>query len=454
MDVPVKKNKKYNLEVIDINHRGQGVCKKDGFAIFVGNGILGDKGTVKINKVKKNYAVGEMVKIAKPSKHRVLPKCPISYNCGGCQLQDLNYQKQLDIKTERVKNDMKRIGKMDDIIIHDTLGMDEPFRYRNKAQFPVRMSNNKLSIGFYKRGSHEVVDTKSCVIQHKANDKVIKLVKDFIQKYKITPYNEKSNTGIIRHILTKVSFATGDLMVVIITNGRNIPYKDKLIKTLTDKIPNIKSIIQNINNRKSNVILGGETKLLYGDEKIIDYIGDLKFKISAKSFYQVNPIQTKVLYQKALEYANLTGNETVFDLYCGIGTISLFLSKKAKKVYGIEVVKEAILDAKENAKENNINNTEFYDGTAEEIFPKLYNKGVSADVVVIDPPRKGCDEAVLDTIVKMKPKRVVYVSCNPATLARDLKYLNESDYITKEIQPVDMFPHTMHVECVALIERK
>ncbi|QIB26859.1 23S rRNA (uracil(1939)-C(5))-methyltransferase RlmD [Caloranaerobacter azorensis] len=450
----IKLNEIYEVKIEDINHKGQGVAKIEGFTVFIDGGLPGDKCKVKLINIKKNYGVGEIVSIIEPSTKRVIPKCKISYACGGCQIQGLDYQEQLKIKTNKVKNDIKKIGHLEDVVIHDTLGMDNPYRYRNKAQFPVGRKNKKTAIGFYKRGSHEIVDTNSCIIQHEVNDKIIKLIKAYMKTYNIKPYDEKTGTGLIRHILTKTAFKTGDVMVVIITNGEKLPYKDKLIEILKNNITNLKSVIQNINTKKTNVILGDKTNVLFGTKKIIDYIGDLKFNISAKSFFQVNPVQTEVLYNKALEYAKLEGNEIVFDLYCGIGTISLFLAKKAKKVYGIEVVKEAIVDAMENARINSIENVEFYEGTAEEIFPKLYNHGIKADVVVVDPPRKGCDKKVLDTIVKMSPKRVVYVSCNPSTLARDLKYLYEKGYKTIEIQPVDMFPHTMHVECVVKIEKK
>ncbi|WP_069648952.1 23S rRNA (uracil(1939)-C(5))-methyltransferase RlmD [Caloranaerobacter ferrireducens] len=450
----IKLNEIYEAKIEDINHKGQGVAKIEGFTVFIDGGLPGDKCKVKLVNIKKNYGVGEIVSIVEPSTKRVIPKCKLSYACGGCQIQGLDYQEQLKIKTNKVKNDIKKIGHLEDVTIHDTLGMDNPYRYRNKAQFPVGRKNKKITIGFYKRGSHEIVDTSSCIIQHEVNDKVIELIRAYMKTYNIKPYDEKTGKGLIRHILTKTAFKTGDVMVVIITNGEKLPYKDKLIEILKSNITNLKSVIQNINTKKTNVILGDKTKVLFGSEKIIDYIGNLKFNISAKSFFQVNPMQTEVLYNKALEYAELEGDEIVFDLYCGIGTISLFLAQKAKKVYGIEVVKEAIVDAKENARINGIENVEFYEGIAEEIFPKLYNQGIRADVVVVDPPRKGCDKEVLDTIVKMSPKRVVYVSCNPSTLARDLKYLDEKGYKTIEIQPVDMFPHTTHVESVVLIKRK
>lgn len=454
MNIPVEVNSLYKIVVVDLNHKGQGIGKIDGFTIFLNKGVPGDKGTVRITKLKKNYAIGEMVEILEESKDRVKSICDIADDCGGCQTQEIDYNVQLEMKTEKVKNDIKRIGGLESVTIHNTIGMDNPFRYRNKAQFPVRKYDEKISIGFYKTMSHEVIDSDKCFIQHDINDEVVKIVRKYMETYNVSPYDEKTGKGIVRHILTKTSFKTRELMVVIITNNKKLPNKDILIKELTDNIKSVKSIVQNINESRNNVILGNKSKTLWGEDKIVDYIKDLKFKISPESFFQVNPVQTEVLYEKALEYADLKGEETVFDIYCGIGTISLFLARKAKKVYGIEVVERAIIDANENAKLNNIENVEFFDGAAEKVFPKLYEKGIKADVVVVDPPRKGCDEKVLDTIVRMNPKRVVYVSCNPATLARDLKYLDNNGYKTVEIQPVDMFPHTMHIENVARLERK
>ncbi|MGO1653209.1 23S rRNA (uracil(1939)-C(5))-methyltransferase RlmD, partial [Senegalia sp. (in: firmicutes)] len=445
MKSKVKENNIYESEIIDLNHRGQGVAKIDNFAVFVNDAIPGDVGDIKITTAKKNYAVGEFVEIKNPSDWRIDAPCHVVDDCGGCQIQKIDYHAQLDIKRKKVIDDIKRIAKLDGIKIHETIGMDQPFRYRNKAQFPIQARNNSVKIGFYKRGTHEIVDTNKCIIQHPITDKVIKVIREYINKYKVEPYDEKNGTGIIRHILTKTSFKTGDLMIVIITNGKRLPHKEELINSILENIEGVKSIIQNINTRKSNVILGQEIITLWGEDKIVDYIEDIKFNISPLSFFQVNPIQTEKLYNKALEYADLKEDETVFDLYCGIGSISLFLARTAKKVYGIEVVKTAIEDARLNAKINNINNTEFFAGKAEEVFPKLYKEGIRADVIVVDPPRKGCDERVLDTIVDMNPKRIVYVSCNPSTLARDLKYLDERGYKTKEIQPVDMFAHSVHV---------
>ncbi len=348
---------------------------------------------------------------------------------------------------------MQRIGKLKDAVIHDTIGMKNPYRYRNKAQFPVGIKDGKVVIGFYAPRSHEIIDTPSCLIQDEVSDTVMEVIKRWVEGSDISVYDEQTGKGLIRHIMVRKAFRTGEIMVVIVTNGYEIPFKELLIDMLNEKIKNLKTIVQNINRENTNVVLGVDNKTLYGSGIITDYIGDLKFQISPLSFFQVNPVQTEVLYNKALEYAGLSGNETVIDAYCGAGTISLFLAQKAKKVYGVEIVEPAIIDAKKNAKDNNVGNVEFIVGKSEEVIPELYSWGIKADVIVVDPPRKGCDEELLRTIVSMKPERVVYVSCDPGTLARDLNYLENNGYKTLEIQPVDMFPITAHVECVVLMSK-
>ena len=451
----LSKNKEYVVDIVDIGQGGVGVGKYEGFTVFVEGGLLQDKVKVKINKSKKNYAVGDIVEIIEKSPFRVDRICSDELkDCGGCQIQELNYNKQLELKTNEVKQVVARIGKLENVDIHETMGMENPCRYRNKAQFPIQNINGEPAIGFYKKKSHDVIPTDMCVIQHDINDKIIKIIKTYIQAYNISIYNENTHTGVLRHLVTKVGFTTNEVMVVLVANGTNLPHLNELASILEENIPGFKTLVLNVNKAKTNVILGKENKVIYGNGKINDYIGDLVFEISPLSFFQVNPIQTEVLYNKALEYAELKENDTVFDIYCGIGTISLFLAQKATKVYGIEIVEDAIKDAKINAKLNNLNNVEFYVGKAEEVVPKMYSEGKTANVVMVDPPRKGCDEKVLDTIVSMQPDRVVYVSCNPSTLARDLAYLDERGYKCVEIQPVDMFPHTMHVECVAKIVKK
>ncbi|SHK59698.1 23S rRNA (uracil(1939)-C(5))-methyltransferase RlmD [Paramaledivibacter caminithermalis] len=453
-DIPVKEGKKYELIIHDIGDGGEGIGEIEGFTIFIEGGIPKDKLLVEITKVKKNYALGKIIEVKELSPYRIKPICAIADKCGGCQIQHIDYARQLEIKKNKVISNIDRIGKLENVLIHDVLGMNEPYRYRNKAQFPIGMENGKSIIGFYKKRTHEIVNIVDCSIHHEINDKILMIFKRIIDENKISVYEEKSGKGLLRHILTRVSHTTGDLMVVIITNGKKLPFKEKIVNELIKNVPKVKSIVQNINIKKTNVILGRECITLYGHDKIVDYIGDLRFEISPLSFFQVNPFQTKVLYDKVLEYAELTGNETVFDIYCGIGTISLFLAQRAKKVYGIEVIEAAIKDAKRNAKLNNLDNTEFFVGKAEELVPKLYKQGLKADVVVVDPPRKGCDKVVLEMIAVMKPKRVIYVSCKPSTLARDLRILNELGYKTLEVQPVDMFPHTTHVECCVRIRRK
>ena len=331
--------------------------------------------------------------------------------------------------------------------------MENPFRYRNKAQFPIQKENGKLKIGFYKKKSHDVIDMDKCVIQHEINDKIIEILRNFIEKNNISVYDETTNKGLLRHIVTKIGFTTKEVMVVLVATKSEIPHIEEFVEELKEKVEGFKTLVINVNDKKTNVILGRKNINVYGDGRIIDYIGKLKFEISPLSFFQVNPVQTEVLYNKALEYANIGEDDTVFDIYCGIGTISLFLAQKAKKVYGVEVVEDAIKDAEKNEKLNGMDNAEFFTGKAEEVVPKLYKEGKTANIVVVDPPRKGCDEKVLDTIVNMEPERVVYVSCNPSTLARDLKYLDERGYKCVEAQPVDMFPHSVHVETVALLSK-
>ena len=451
----LSKNKEYIVDIVDIGQGGVGIGKYEGFTVFVDGGLVQDKIKVKITKSKKNYAVGDIVEIIEKSPFRVERKCSESLRqCGGCQIQELDYQKQLDVKTNEVKQVISRIGKLDDVVIHDTLGMEHPFRYRNKAQFPIQKKDNMPVIGFYKKKSHDLISTDECIIQHEVNDKIIKIIKTYIRAYNVSIYDEKTHKGLLRHLVTKVGFTTGEVMIVLVANGKKLPYLKELASVLKENIPGFKTLVVNVNTQKTNVILGKENIVAYGDGMIRDYIGELVFEISPLSFFQVNPLQTEVLYNKALEYANLGENDTVFDIYCGIGTISLFLAQKAKKVYGIEIVEDAIKDAKRNAKINNMDNVEFYVGKAEEEVPKMYKEGKRANVVVVDPPRKGCDEKVLDTIVSMEPDRVVYVSCNPSTLARDLAYLNERGYKCHEIQPVDMFPHSVHVENVAWLSKE
>ncbi len=452
MTVPVQKNEYYDVTVQDLTHDGAGVAKIDGFPIFVQNALPGEEIKVKIIKVKKGYAFGRLEEIHKTSPYRVDAPCPIYKQCGGCQLQHLSYEGQLVAKQKQVKDVLERIGHLKDVPVHPVLGMEHnPWRYRNKVQVPIGEREGGLIAGFYQQRSHEIIDMKECLIQQEINDRVVQTVREICDKHGVRAYNEKSHKGVLRHVMARYGLVTGEVMVVLITRTPDIPNRRAIVEEITAALPEVKSVVQNVNTKKTNVIFGDETRVLWGNEYIYDFIGDIKFAISARSFYQVNPEQTKVLYNKALEYADLTGEESVIDAYCGIGTISLFLAQKARKVFGVEIVPEAIEDAKRNAELNEITNAEFAVGEAEVVIPKWYKEGNTADVLVVDPPRKGCDEALLKTILEMKPKKVVYVSCNPATLARDLRVLEDGRYKTVEVQPVDMFPHTVHVECCALL---
>lgn len=450
--LPVHKNQLLELTFEDLTHDGAGVAKIDGYPVFVQRALPGEKGEVKITKVKKNFAFGRLLTLTKESEERVEAPCPIFKQCGGCQLQHLSYEGQLHHKQKHVIDVMKRIGGLENILVHPTLGMNDPWNYRNKAQVPFGEEEGGLVAGFYAERTHKIIDMERCMIQHEANDEVVQLVKEIAKKYGIRGYDDEKHKGTLRHVVTRYGKVTKELMVVLVTKGKELPNKKNLVEEIRERLPYVKSIVQNINPKRTNVIFGDETIVLWGEEVVYDYIGEIKFAISPRSFYQVNPEQTKVLYDKALEYCELTGEETVFDAYCGIGTISLFLAQKAKHVYGVEIVPEAITDAKYNARINGITNADFAVGEAEKVIPWWYAQGIRADIIVVDPPRKGCDESLLETIVKMKPKRVVYVSCNPATLARDLKYLSQYGFTTMQVQPVDMFPMTSHVECVAQLE--
>jgi len=447
----IKLNQTYEIEIIDMGHGGEGIGKIDGFTIFVEETVIGDKVKIGITTLKKNYGIGKVVKYLEYSPFRVNPQCTIFYQCGGCQIQNISYKKQLETKKKIISDNLRRIGGLHELQIHDVIGMESPERYRNKAQFPLTDKNGQIEIGFYRKKSHDIIQCDTCMIQHEINDKIIKEIKHIIKKFKLSIYNEKTGKGLLRHIVTRIGVNSKEFMLILVVNGTHLPNKDEMIEDIKEKLPEITTLVQNINTKKSNVILGDQNITLYGKGYIMDSIAGIRFQISPLSFYQVNPVQMEKLYSKALEYAQLSGNETVFDLYCGIGTISLFLAKKAEKVIGVEIVEAAVEDAQRNAEINHIENTEFHVGKAEEVVPKLYKKGYKADVVVVDPPRKGCDEKLLATMIKMQPNRIVYVSCNPSTLARDLKHLEANGYKTIEAQPVDMFPHTAHVESIVLM---
>ncbi|AFC33418.1 RNA methyltransferase [Paenibacillus mucilaginosus 3016] len=461
--LPVAKNEDYTADIVGIGHEGEGVGRVNGYTLFVPGALPGEKVRVKVVKVKKQYGYAKLLEVLEASPDRIDAPCPIYKQCGGCQLQHLSYEAQMRWKRQLVIDNLTRIGKLqvvgereEGIIVHPTLGMSDPWRYRNKAQVPIGLAETEeggLVGGFYAQGSHRIIDMEACLIQHENNDAVVGAVKKIARELGIRPYSEETGRGLLRHVIARYGFNTGEIMVVLVTNGRDLPHADELTGLIRRDVPGVTSIVQNINTRETNVIFGDETRTLWGSDVIYDTIGDIRFAISARSFYQVNPVQTEVLYGKALEYAALTGRETVIDAYCGIGTISLFLAQKADQVYGVEIVPEAIEDARANARLNGIRNASFEAGPAEVVIPAWRGKGIAPDVIVVDPPRKGCDPALLETILAMRPERVVYVSCNPSTLARDLRVLEDGGFRTVQVQPVDMFPHTVHVESVAVLVR-
>lgn len=526
--LPVSKNEETVIDIIGMNHDGEGVGRANGYTLFVQGALPGETVRVRVMKTKKQYGYAKLLEIVKASPDRVSAPCPIYDQCGGCQIQHMSYAGQLAWKRQLVVDNLQRIGKLnvmvedaetlasnvqdnkeepeqrvqDDASVgemklaerleHDanqtiglatsevqtngsirlrlegvmneedaeqgirvlpTMGMDEPWRYRNKAQVPIGVTEGGLVGGFYAKGSHRIIDMETCLIQHEHNDEVVAKVKEIGSHFGISAYNEETGRGLLRHVVVKKAFRTGEMMLVLVTNGRDIPYKDEWIGSIREAIPHVASICQNVNKKQTNVIFGDETRVLWGRDVIYDYIGDVQFAISARSFYQVNPVQTEVLYGKTVEYAGLSGKETVIDAYCGIGTISLFLAQHADQVYGVEIVPEAIEDARSNAMLNEMKNVKFEVGASEDVIPRWKEQGIEADVIVVDPPRKGCDPRLLETILEMKPERVVYVSCNPSTLARDLRVLEDGGYRTVEVTPVDMFPHTVHVECCVSLVR-
>ncbi len=464
--IKISKNQEYELVIEDMTQNGEGVGRIDGYALFVKDTVIGDRTRAKVTKANKNYGYGRMTALLEPSADRVEPPCPSASACGGCTLMAMSYEKQLEFKRELIRSKLTRIGGLTDIEIPPVIGMDNPYRYRNKAQFPVGTDRSgNIVMGFYAGRTHFIIPCDDCLIGDSVNSAILAQIKSHMLKYHIRPYDEGSHTGLLRHILIRVGFATGEVMVCLVINGDTVPGKGELISSLQSMVlpdnRKIASVMLNINRERTNVILGTECRLLWGEPFIEDRIGGIRYRISPLSFYQVNPAQTKILYELTLEYAGLTGRETVWDLYCGIGTISLFLAQRARRVYGVEIIPQAVEDARRNAALNGIGNAEFFAGKAEEILPDFYAKETertgqpaSADVIVVDPPRKGCAETLLATIVKMAPSRVVYVSCDPATLARDLKYLTDGGYEVKRVQGVDQFGMTGHVETVVMLSNK
>lgn len=482
----IKKNDVFLTTIEDLSDEGAGIGKTDGYTWFIKDTVIGDVVEAAAVKMKKSYGYGRLIRVVEPSAARVEPLCPVARQCGGCQLQSMSYEEQLRFKENKVFNNLVRIGKIEnlqrirkedvkDAEIEDAgsrnqngnvqekgaaeflpiMGMENPWRYRNKAQFPFGTDKEgNLVSGFYAGRTHVIIPQEDCLLGVEENQEILRVIKNFMIQYQLKAYDEKTQKGLVRHVLIRKGFYTGELMVCLVINGRKMPKAERLAERLKE-IKGMTSISYSINMEKTNVIMGREIVHVYGPGFITDYIGDVKYRISPLSFYQVNPVQTKKLYGMALEYAGLTGGETVWDLYCGIGTISLFLAQKAKKVYGVEIVPEAVEDARENGALNGLENVEFFVGRAEEVLPQWYEKtGEKVDVIVVDPPRKGCDEKCLETIVKMGPERVVYVSCNSATLARDLRYLCDGGYEVRRVRCCDLFGFSVHVETVVLLTRK
>lgn len=488
-----KKNDTFQVKIEDMSDTGEGIGKTDGFTWFIKDAVIGDVVEAKVMKTKKSYGFARLMQVITPSPCRVTPSCPVARQCGGCQLQAMSYEEQLRFKENKVRNNLMRIGGLTELelvdedgkprecaesleavesgdmdmlqnsqekaVMYPIIGMDEPWRYRNKAQFPFgRNRDGKIITGFYAGRTHAIIESEDCLLGVEENKLILKCIREYMEEFAINPYHEESHTGLVRHVLIRKGFKTGEMMVCLVLNGsvKQLKAVDVLVERLRNAVPGnaVTSISCSINREKTNVIMGNEIVNLYGPGYITDYIGNVQYRISPLSFYQVNPVQTEKLYGTALEYAGLTGGEVVWDLYCGIGTISLFLAQKAKKVYGVEIVSQAIEDARANAALNGMENVEFFVGKAEEVLPEQYEKNcVYADVIVVDPPRKGCDTVCLDTIVKMAPKRVVYVSCDSATLARDVKYLGERGYVVERVRGVDMFPGGTHVETACLLTR-
>ena len=453
-NIPVQKNKEYIVNIIDNGFEGEGIAKIEDYTIFIPGAIKGEKIKILIVKVQASYAFGKIIDIIEKSEHRIEPDCTTYKRCGGCNLRHVDYEETLNIKQNAVQSLVNKTLK-NPIEVKKTVAMGNPYNYRNKLQFPVGIDKNgEPIIGVFANRTHEVIPMEKCLIQNPISEEIAKTVLEFIKKNKISVYNEKTVKGLFRHIVIKVGIKTNEVMCILVINGNKIPKENELVEILTQKYPNVKTIVKNINTKNTNVILGKENVNIYGNGYIEDKLGEYTFKISPLSFYQVNPVQAERLYDIGVEAAKITKKDTVFDLYCGIGTISLFMAKHAKKVYGVEIVEQAIKDAKENAKINNVDNTEFIAGDTEIVLDDLINnKNIIPDVVMVDPPRKGLDNKSIDNILKIKPDRFVYISCNPATLVRDLAKFEEV-YEVKEIQPVDMFPFTGHVECVCVLNLK
>ncbi|HBT19361.1 MAG TPA: 23S rRNA (uracil(1939)-C(5))-methyltransferase RlmD [Clostridiaceae bacterium] len=455
MEKMMKKNDELVLEFVDQGHQGEGIGKSGHYPLFVDYALPGEKALVKVLKANKNYGFGKLLEVLEKSPHRVDPPCPYYEQCGGCHLMHVDGEGQRSFKKKRVSDALTRIGKSTFDQVEDTVGMEVPYAYRNKVQIPLGRVQGKFVAGFYAKRSHRIIDIEKCMVQHPQGDAVLGILRLWAEKFQLSTYQEDQGVnpkGLLRHVMVRKGFHTGDLMVVLVVTNKDVPHLEELLQELKG-LEGFQSLLLNINKEETNVVLGKENMIIYGKEAIHDTIGPFTFKISPYSFFQVNPKQTEVMYEKAMAYAGLTGEETVFDCYSGAGTISLFLSQKAKKVYGIEVVKEAVADAKENAKINEVENVEFLLGKSEEVILELMNQGIYADVVVVDPPRKGCDPILLEAIGEIKPKRLVYVSCDPGSLGRDVGIMESLGYQVEKVTPVDNFPQSFHVETVVLMSR-
>ena len=451
--IPVCKGRTYELQIDRLGTSGEGVGRYDNFTVFVPHALPGETVSVIIEEVKNSYARGRIKQILHESVDRVAPLCELYEECGGCQLQHLSYEAQLRAKRAQVADALTHIGKLPQIPVRETLRAEEPWNYRNKMQFPIGRNSGQIVIGCFAQGSHRIINTENCHIQRAENNDLANAAREIAEQLHIPVYNEDTHKGVLRHIVGRVG-RSNDLMAVLVTATKQLPRAKDFVRMMRERLPNLVSVHQNIQTYRNNVIMGRDTQLLWGRPTIIDSLGRLNFHISPRSFFQVNTRQAERLYEQALSYADLHGTETVIDAYCGTGTITLFLAQKARKVYGIEIVQPAILDARKNARDNHVKNAEFIVGDATAVMPALYKQGIRPDVVVVDPPRAGCTETVLRTFANMKPQRIVYVSCNPATLARDLAILKELGYLAQEIQPVDLFPQTSHVENVVLVSRQ
>ena len=450
----VDKNKSYEAEVIDLTYEGMGVVKIDNYPLFIEGALTGENIRFKVIKTNKNFGYGRLEEILTESPDRVEIENKIYSNTGTMPLQHMTYEAQLKFKQDQVSNNLQRTAKIIDIPVYETLGMDEPYGYRNKAQIPVQMVDGVLATGTYRQRSHDLIPLEDFKIQDPEIDRAIVIVRNILRKYQIEAYDEVALTGLIRHLIIRRGYYTGELMVVLVINGSHLPHQEEIVDEIIEALPDTVSVMQNINDKNTNVILGRKSHVLYGEDKYRDRLLDFTFEISHQSFYQVNPIQTEKLYQTVIDYADLTEDDVVVDAYCGIGTISLALSRHAKQVYGIEIVEDAVQNAERNAAINQVDNVKFFVGASEEILPQWAEEGRQVDVLVVDPPRKGLEEDFIEASLIMAPERIVYVSCNPATLARDVKYFTENGYQAVKAQPVDMFPQTLHIECVIGMQRK